>query len=125
MLAAGDLAHPVWERVERAYSKGSTLTEAKQSELEIELAQLGTETEGVVLDRLVQLVMQTPHSGLRPQARQKHRRAVLTRLIAPYHEAGRAGPGKLALWLYHRFGIVPGPLRAFWRERGEKLDRVR
>ncbi|WP_439495935.1 hypothetical protein [Bosea sp. (in: a-proteobacteria)] len=125
MLAAGDLAQPVWERVEQAYSRGAMLAEAKQAELEIELTRLAAQAEGAVLDRLVQLVMQTPHSGLRPQARQKHRKTVLTRLIAPYREAGKAGPGDLALWLYHRFGIVPGPLRAFWRERGEKLDRVR
>lgn len=125
MLAAGDLAQPVWERVEQAYAKGATLAEAKQRELDMEVARLAAQTESAVLDRLVQLVMHTPHSGLRPHARRKHRKAVLTRLVAPYREAGRAEPGELALWLYHRFGIVPGPVKAFWRERGEKLGRVR
>jgi hypothetical protein len=124
MLLASDLAHPAWERVEQAYARGATLAEAKQAVLEEELARLAPTTEGAILDRLVQLVMQTPSSGLRPAARQRHRRVVLERLMQPYRAGGGAEPGTLAMVLYRRLGIVPAPLRAFWLARGERLRRV-
>lgn len=124
MLLAGDLAHPAWEAVEKAYARGQTLAEAKQAVLEREIARLAASTEGPVLDRVVQLVMQTPASGLRPAARQRHRKVVLERLLEPYRAAGGSEPGTISMLLYRRFGIVPGALRAFWLSRGERLRRV-
>lgn len=124
MLLAGDLAHPAWEAVEVAYARGQTLPEAKQAVLEREIARLAASTEGPVLDRVVQLVMQTPASGLRPAARQRHRKVVIERLLEPYRAAGGSEPGTVAMLLYRRFGIVPGGLRAFWLARGERLRRV-
>ncbi|PZO01148.1 MAG: hypothetical protein DCF30_08065 [Hyphomicrobiales bacterium] len=124
MLLASDLAHPAWERVELAYAKGATLAQAKQAVLDEEVARLAPTTEDAILDRLVQLVMQTPSSGLRPVARQRHRRAVLERLMEPYRISGGAEPGTLAMVLYRRLGIVPAPLKAFWLARGERLQRV-
>jgi hypothetical protein len=124
MLIASELALPAWERVELAYARGLTLAMAKQSVLDEEVERLSPTTEAVVIERLVQLVMQTPASGLRPVARERHRKAVLKRLMQPYREAGGAEPGALALWLYGRFGIVPGPVKAFWTARGERLGRV-
>ncbi|PTM41336.1 hypothetical protein [Bosea sp. 124] len=124
MLLASDLAHPAWERVEQAYARGAPLAEAKQAVLDEEVARLVPTTEGAVLDRVVQLVMQTPSSGLRPLARQRHRRVVLERLMEPYRASGGAQPGALAMVLYRRLGIVPGPLKAFWLARGERLRRV-
>ena len=124
MLLASDLAHPTWERVEQAYAKGATLAEAKQAMLDEEVARLAPTTEDAILDRLVQLVMQTPSSGLRPVARQRHRRVALERLMEPYRASGGAEPGTLAMVLYRWLGIVPGPLKAFWLARGERLQRV-
>jgi hypothetical protein len=124
MLIASELALPAWEKVELAYARGLTLATAKQSVLDEEVERLAPVTEAVVIERLVQLVMQTPASGLRPVARERHRKAVLKRLMQPYRDAGGAEPGAFALWLYDRFGIVPGPVRAFWQARGERLGRV-
>jgi hypothetical protein len=124
MLLAGDLAFPAWEKVEKAYARGLTLPQAKQSVLEAEIARLAETTEERVLERLVQLVMQTPATGLRPAARRHHRKVVLARLEEPYREAGGSAPGAFALWLYGRFGIVPGPIKTFWARRGERLGRV-
>ncbi len=124
MLEANDLAQPTWEKVEITYARGLTLGQAKQSVLDAEVERLAPTTDEVVLERVVQLVMQTPGSGLRPAARQRHRRIVLKRLMEPYRAQGGAEPGAFAIWLYHRFGIVPGPLKAFWRARGENPGRV-
>ncbi|KPF73140.1 hypothetical protein IP69_00835 [Bosea sp. AAP35] len=124
MLLASDLAHPAWERVEQAYARGKTLADAKQAVLDEEVTRLAPTTEGAILDRLVQLVMQTPSSGLRPVARQRHRKIVLERLMEPYRAAGGAEPGTLAMVLYRKLGIVPAPLKAFWLARGERLQRV-
>jgi hypothetical protein len=124
MILANDLAIPAWVRVEQAYAKGATLLEAKHAVLEADLASLAVTTDDAILDRLVQLIMQTPQSALRPVARQRHRKVVLERLMEPYRESGGAEPGALALMLYRRLGIVPGPLKAFWLARGERLQRV-
>lgn len=124
MLAAGDHAFVVWEKVEKAYARGAPLPEAKLSVLEAEIARLGDSVEEPVVERLVQLVMQTPASGLRPAARRRHRKHVLTRLSEPYQAAGGAPPGPVALWLYQRFGVVPAPIKAFWSARGEPVGRV-
>lgn len=124
MILANDLAIPAWARVEQAYAKGATFAEAKQAVLEAEIAGLSGTTDDAILDRLIQLIMQTPPSALRPAARQRHRKVVLERLMAPYRESGGAEPGALALFLYRSFGIVPAPLKAFWLARGERLQRV-
>jgi len=124
MILANDLAIPAWVRVEQAYAKGATLLEAKHAVLEADLAGLAVTTDDAILDRLVQLIMQTPQSALRPAARQRHRKVVLERLMEPYRESGGAEPGALALMLYRKLGIVPGPLKAFWLARGERLQRV-
>ena len=124
MILANDLAIPAWMRVEQAYAKGATLLEAKHAVLEADLASLAVTTDDAILDRLVQLIMQTPQSALRPVARQRHRKVVLERLMEPYRESGGAEPGALALMLYRKLGIVPGPLKAFWLARGERLQRV-
>lgn len=124
MLIASELALPAWERVELAYARGLTLAMAKQSVLDEEVERLSPTTEGIVIERLVQLVMQTPSSGLRPVARERHRKAVLKRLMQPYREQGGVEPTAFALWLYNRFGIVPGPVKAYWLTRGERLGRV-
>ena len=124
MILANDLAIPAWARVEQAYAKGATFAEAKQAVLEAEIARLSGTTDDAILDRLIQLIMHTPPSALRPAARQRHRKVVLERLMAPYRESGGAEPGALALFLYRSFGIVPGPLKAFWLARGEPLQRV-
>jgi hypothetical protein len=124
ILAANDIAGPVWLSVEKAYAKGQTLAQAKQSVLDEEVTRLASTTEEVVLDRLVQLVMQTPGSALSPYARQRHRKIVLERLLEPYRQAGGAEPGGWAMWLYRRFGIVPSAVKAFWAARGERPGRV-
>ena len=93
MILANDLAIPAWQRVEKAYAKGATFAEAKQAVLEAELARLSGTTDDAILDRLIQLIMQTPPSALRPAARQRHRKIVLERLMQPYRESGGAEPG--------------------------------
>ncbi len=124
ILAANDIAGPVWLRVEKAYAKGQTLAQAKQSVLDEEVTRLASTTDEVVLHRLVQLVMQTPGSALSPHARRRHRKIVLERLLEPYRQAGGAEPGGWAMWLYGRFGVVPAAVRTFWAARGERLGRV-
>lgn len=124
ILAANDLAGPSWLRVEKAYAQGMTLQQAKQSVLDADVTRLESETDEVVLERLVQLVMQTPASALSPHARRRHRKVVLERLLEPYRQAGGAEPGGWAMWLYARFGIVPAGVKAFWAARGERLGRV-
>ncbi|MGQ3282149.1 hypothetical protein [Bosea sp. (in: a-proteobacteria)] len=124
MILANDLAIPAWQRVEQAYAKGATFLEAKHAVLEADLASFAGTTDEAILDRLVQLIMQTPPSALRPAARQRHRKIVLERLMEPYRASGGAEPGAFALFLYRKLGIVPGPLKAFWLARGEPLQRV-
>lgn len=124
MLAADVLAQQCWTRVEKAYAGGLTLAEAKQRVLEEEVTRLGAATEGEVIDRVVQLVMETSHAGLGPVARRRHRAAMLARLSEPYHAAGGPPHGVVALWLYGRFGVLPRQLRRFWSQRGVRHGRV-